>query len=79
MKMTVIATRDGKLVAASFGHTAYPNYLEGPGPDLGWRASVFAGPGQELHLLDVPDEVAALASSQEFHSKIEGELRKVRR
>jgi Cu-Zn family superoxide dismutase len=79
MKMTIIVNKDGKLAAASYGHTPMPEPAESPVEDGGYRAGLLAGPGQELHVVDVPDEIMQIASPAEFHSQVEKEVRKVRK
>jgi hypothetical protein len=78
MKMTVIL-EDGKLVGATYGAHPQPSITEGPQADTGWRAGPLAGPGQELHVIDVTDEIMQITSAGDFHAKLESELRKVRK
>jgi|KBSSwiStaDraftv2_1062776.scaffolds.fasta_scaffold549718_2 Cu-Zn family superoxide dismutase len=79
MKMTIIVGKDGKLAAASFGQTPLPQFAEGPAETPTYRAGLLAGPGQELHVIDVPDEVMQISTPAEFHARVEKEVRKVRK
>jgi hypothetical protein len=75
MKITAITTKDGKLAAASLGYTNIAE-LHSHG---GLRAAIYAGPGQQLHVLDVADDILQVGSPQEFHTRIESELHKARK
>lgn len=80
MKMTVVSTKDGSLVGAMYGHTAPPELVGSDHMENGgsFRASLMAGPDQELHILDVPDDVLNISSAPELHKRLESEIRKVR-
>jgi hypothetical protein len=62
--MVLIVDDKGELVAAQQAH-----HVQG-GPEAGLRA----GPGQRLHEVDVPDEVAALGEPQQFLAKIKAHI-----
>jgi hypothetical protein len=71
MRMTVVTTRSGELVAAGFGDHTMPNPDDsgephGPGAPV-IRAGLLAGPDQVLHVLDVADDLVRVESVQEFH------------
>ncbi len=76
MKMMIISGKNGELVAAAYGHHPPPDPAEHPSPEAGSRAGLRAGPGQKLHLVEVPDELMGITAATEFHSRIESELRK---
>lgn len=50
MKITLITRRGGKIVGAFQGHAS------DAAPKSGIRATLYPGPGQEFHEIDVPDE-----------------------
>jgi hypothetical protein len=79
MKMTVITGKNGELVAAAFGHYPPPDVAEHPVVERESLAGLREGPGQKLHLLDVPDELMSISSAAEFHAAVERELRKARK
>jgi hypothetical protein len=69
--LTVI-TKDGKVVGASLGHhAATPEQ----GRRLGQQAGLIAGPGQTLHHITVPDELAQLDNPEEFRKQLEPHFR----
>jgi hypothetical protein len=80
MKMTVVSTKDGSLVGAMYGHITAPELTGSDHPDNGgsFRASLMAGPDQELHILDVPDDILQVSSPPELHKRLESEIRKGR-
>jgi hypothetical protein len=80
MKMTVVSTKDGSLVGAMYGHIESPDLIGSDHPDNGasFRGSLMAGPDQELHILDVPDDVVRISSAPELHKRLESEIKKVR-
>ncbi|MBZ5533696.1 MAG: hypothetical protein LAO20_19875 [Acidobacteriia bacterium] len=79
MKMTVVANKDGSLVAAALGHTPQPHPLEEPSLASGFRAGLLAGPGQQLHVIDVPEDILHVTAPAEIHSRLMAELRKSRK
>ena len=79
MKTTVITGKDGALVAAAFGHHPPPDQTEHPLVERQSRAGLREGPGQKLHLLDMPEELLSISSPAEFHAAVERELGKARK
>jgi hypothetical protein len=76
MKMTVV-TQQGKIVGAVYGHTPQPSPDEfKDGPEATFRAGLLAGPGQELHVLEVSDRVLGIDSPKELIAELTGELKK---
>jgi hypothetical protein len=51
MKITLITRSGGKIVGAFQGHPS------APAPKSGIRATLYPGPGQKFHEIDVPDDV----------------------
>ena len=79
MKMTVVTTKEGALVGAMYGYAPEPNLNEViPGEPM-FRAGLMAGPGQEVHTIEVGDRVLKIDSPVELHAFLEGEVRKVRK
>lgn len=70
MIMTVV-TEKGKLQAAAAGDVRPPE-TSGKPVDLGYfRGGLMAGPGQEIHVVDVPDKFADLfATPQELTAQL---------
>ena len=60
MKMVVIVNKQGELVAAQ----------QGDGSMRGQVAGIAAGPDQQAHVIDVPDDVLQLADPKVFASRI---------
>ena len=54
MIMTVI-TQDGKLAAAAAGDMRWSEIVKQPVESGRFRAGVSAGPGQTIHVVEVPD------------------------
>jgi len=79
MKMTVVTTNEGALVAASYGHTPQPNGDGTPSSNTDFRAGLLAGHGQQLHVLDVSDDFCQITSPKEFQTRIESEVRQKRK
>ncbi len=79
MKVTAITGKDGALLAASYGEAAKPDPNSGPTPAESFRAGLLAGPGQQLQVIDLADDVLHMGAPSEFHQKVEAELRKKRK
>ena len=79
MKMTVITGKSGDLVAAAFGHYPPPDVAAHPIVEREDRAGLREGPGQKLHLIEVPDEIMSISSAAEFHKAVERELPRARK
>ncbi|VVE72636.1 hypothetical protein PAN31117_04464 [Pandoraea anapnoica] len=60
MKMIVIVNKQGELVAAQ----------QGDGTRRGQGAGIVAGPDQQAHVIDVPEEVLKLSDPQAFSARI---------
>jgi hypothetical protein len=72
MKMTVITDTKGNVIGTTQGHAkdhAKPS-------TEGWSAALVAGPGQQLHEVDLPEEVAKLKDSEELHRQVKTYLAK---
>lgn len=67
MKITVITGPNGELVGTAHGHAEEHRRMQ---------AGPLAGPGQTLHELTVPDELAQLRDAAELHAQIARHLPK---
>ncbi|HTF45752.1 MAG TPA: hypothetical protein VK641_17730 [Terriglobales bacterium] len=63
MKISIITDHNGALVGTIRGHETSAK-LEG------MTAGVLLGPGQKIHHVDVPEDLAKLESADEFHAKL---------
>ena len=80
MKMTVVTTKEGAIVGAMYGHTPQPDLNDVlPGAEPAFRAGLMAGPGQEIHTIEVADRFIRIDSPSELQSLLEAEVRKVRK
>jgi len=79
MKVTAITSKDGALLAVSYGEAAQPDPTKGPTPAESFRAGLRAGPDQQLQVIDLADDVLQIGAPSEFHHKVEAELRKKRK
>jgi len=75
MKMTVVTAKDGSIIAAHHG--------EAPQPDTStaveltnWRAGLLAGPGQKLHVVDVPHTMLSVTSPVELETQLKALIAK---
>jgi hypothetical protein len=75
MKMTVVTTKDGTVVAAQHGATAQPD-MSVIAPLADWRGGLLAGPGQKLHVVDVPDTMLNVTSQAELETQLKAILAK---
>jgi hypothetical protein len=75
MKMTVVVDEQGNLVAAHHGEVplADTNMIL---PESRASAGLLAGPGQRLHVLDVPDTLANVMVGQELETHLKPHLPK---
>jgi hypothetical protein len=64
VKMTIVTRKDGRIIGAVYGHALEPDGAERPGGD------------QELHVLDVPDEVLRAQTATELHDRLEAHFRR---
>lgn len=78
-KLTVITTKDGKLVGASYGHIRQPDHTTPPSADIGYRAGPMAGPDQKIHFIEVGDDLPDITAPKDFHARIESEIAKISR
>lgn len=60
MKMTIVTGPKGELVATS----------RATADQRGVQAGLMAGPGQKLHEVEVPDEIAEIRDAAELHTKL---------
>ena len=65
-KFTVVVNDKGELVAAQAG-SSDPSSQE---------AGLLAGPGQMMHVVEVPDDVASLTEPADFEKAIKPHLRR---
>jgi hypothetical protein len=65
MRMVVITDSGGNVVGTAREVSDADPAVGNGGPS--------AGPGQSVHLLDVPDEVANIGDAQELHARL-GEI-----
>jgi hypothetical protein len=75
MKMTVVTDQHGTLIAAHHGEVPPPDtsiIL----PESRASAGLLAGPGQQLHVLDVPDTFANITSPHELEAQLKAALPK---
>ncbi|MBZ5505299.1 MAG: hypothetical protein LAO78_07415 [Acidobacteriia bacterium] len=79
MKLTVITNKEGELVAAAHGHHSQPTQAEEPSSGSTGRAGLRAGPGQQLHLIDVAEDIFHVTAPAEIHARLTAELRKARK
>lgn len=79
MKMTVVTTKDGAIVGAMYGHALQPDLNDVLPGESAFRAGLMAGPGQEIHTLEVPEKFMRIDSPSELHNLLEAEVRKVRK
>jgi len=75
MKMTVISDQQGNIVAAHHGAISQPDTIL-IHPESRASAGLMAGPGQQLHVLDVPDTVANVAAGHELETHLKAALNK---
>lgn len=73
MKMAVVTDAKGGIVGATYGHVPEPD-LDVVG-EVGFRAGLTAGPDQEIHVIDVKEDIVQIDSARELHKRLESELR----
>jgi hypothetical protein len=66
MKVTLITGPNGELVATQLGHSG----------QIGIEAGLVAGPGQQLNVVTVPDELTEIKDPREFHYAMVAHLAK---
>jgi hypothetical protein len=76
-KLTIVTDERGELVGAMHGHAPRPDRSKGPetGRDE-FRAGIMAGPGQRLHEIEVPDELASIKDPDKFGAELMRHVRK---
>ncbi len=65
--MTIVTRKDGRIIGAVYGYALEPDGVERPGGD------------QELHVLDVPEEIMRAQTATELHDRLEAHLRRTAR
>jgi hypothetical protein len=63
MKLSIITNHNGGLVGTIRGHGLSAK-------QDGMEVGLLLGPGQKIHHVDVPEELAQLANADEFHAKL---------
>jgi len=66
MKITVITSQDGKIVGTARRGTATK-------PEAGDGGPV-AGPGQSVHVIDLPHELEGVEDAGELHRRLKGHI-----
>ena len=66
MKLTVVTDESGAIVGAMQGHARRPDVGRPDEKTSEFRAGLAAGPGQELHEIDAPDELGKIEDPDEF-------------
>ena len=76
-KMTIVTDERGELVGAMHGHAPRPDQAKGPekGKEE-FRGGIMAGPGQRLHEIEVPDQLASIEDPDEFGAQLMMHVRK---
>lgn len=72
MKITVITKDNGEIVGTSRRNSASDKNL---GPEE-MRAEIVPMPGQQMHEIDVPDEVLSMENPDELHRCVKTYLSK---
>ena len=67
-KVTVITNDKGKIISIGHGHLSEKTSRKAKA--AGVQAGLRAGPGQTLHELDVPGDLASLATWSELHESV---------
>jgi hypothetical protein len=62
MKMTIVTGKRGTIVGTA-------REIEGSKPEAGYGGPV-AGPGQSIHVIDVPAELEGIADASEMHREL---------
>jgi|SwirhirootsSR3_FD_contig_123_63410_length_958_multi_10_in_2_out_0_1 hypothetical protein len=70
MKLTVITDETGAIVGASQGHAPRTDVKKGEKATTEFRAGLMAGPGQRVHEIEVPDELAKVEDPNEFGERL---------
>ena len=63
MKVTLVIGQGGKIVGTA-------NHVRSSKPVMGDGGPV-AGPGQSVHVIDVPNELESVKDAEEFHRKLQ--------
>ena len=66
MRLTVVTDQTGKVVGTA--------RQLGEGDPAAGSGGLVAGPGQEVHAIDVPDELQEIQDPDELHSRLKGYL-----
>lgn len=75
MKMTVVTDQQGNIVAAHHGEVSHQDtslILH----ESRASAGLLAGPGQRLHVIDVPDTIANISVGNELETHLKAALSK---
>jgi hypothetical protein len=62
--MTIVTRKDGSIIGVVYGHTPEPDDADRPGET------------QELHVLDVPEDILRVETATELHDRLEAHLRR---
>jgi hypothetical protein len=63
LKVTLVIGQGGKIVGTA-------NHVQSSNPAMGDGGPV-AGPGQSVHVIDVPRELESVKDAEEFHRKLQ--------
>lgn len=66
MKITVITDESGAIVGAMQGQVKTPEVTRPDEKTSEFRAGLAAGPGQQLHEIEAPDELGKIEDPDEF-------------
>lgn len=66
MKITVVTERGGQIVGTA-------HYVRSANPAAGHGGPI-AGPGQSVHVIDLPSELEGIRDAKEFHRRLKPHL-----
>jgi hypothetical protein len=77
MKATVVTDRDGQVVG--FTRSAQADYrTREQGRPGEFRGGLMAGPDQQIHEVDVPDDFSVMPDASELHARVKKLVQKAR-
>jgi hypothetical protein len=77
MKATVVTDRDGQVVG--FTRSAHADYKTREHARQGeFRGGLMAGPDQQIHEIDVPDDFPVVPDVSELHAQVKKLVQKAR-
>jgi hypothetical protein len=72
-KVTVVADANGNIAAIGHGHLSRDTAIKSG--DKALLGGLRAGPGQQLHELDLAEDVSQVADFRELHAKVRAHLK----